>query len=96
MQNEANTGQSVDDLLDVQKDFIKSVLNSYELFIDLDEGTFNELIQGFFSIAIVSDYVIYFQGKESKLFYIVEEGEVQLSDNNNNETTKCFNKEIFG
>ena len=65
-----------------QEEFIKEVLNNNNLVNEFDDDTINEFAIGFYSIQFEEDYVIYTEGEEAKMFYIVENGKIELSYDN--------------
>ena len=78
-----------------QMKFIKNVLIENNLVIDFDEDTINEFIIGFFSFEVESNYTLFEEGDEARVFYIIESGEIILSEkvdlNENNSSNKNKN-----
>ena len=65
-----------------QEEFIREVLVDNNIVNDFDEDTINEFIIGFFSFEVVSNYTLYEENDESRVFYIIEEGEIKLIGKN--------------
>ena len=84
-----------------QMEFIKKVLIDNNLVIDFDEDTINEFIIGFFSFEVESNYTLFEEGEEARVFYIIESGEiilsekVNLNENNSSNKNKNNNEEII-
>ena len=84
-----------------QMEFIKKVLIDNNLVIDFDEDTINECIMGFFSFEVESNYTLFEEGEEARVFYIIESGEiilsekVNLNENNSSNKNKNNNEEII-
>ena len=84
-----------------QMEFIKKVLIDNNLVIDFDEDTINEFIIGFFSFEVGSNYTLFEEGEEARVFYIIESGEiilsekVNLNENNSSNKNKNNNEEII-
>ena len=73
-----------------QEKFIRSTLKDNNL-IDFDEDTINEFIIGFFSFEVESNYTLYHENDEARVFYIIEEGNIKIMKkrgNNNFEGNK--------
>ncbi len=73
-----------------QEKFIRMTLKDNNL-IDFDEDTINEFIIGFFSFEVESNYTLYNEDDEARVFYIIEEGNIKIimkNGNNNNEGNK--------
>ena len=73
-----------------QEKFIRMTLKDNNL-IDFDEDTINEFIIGFFSFEVESNYALYNEDDEARVFYIIEEGNIKIimkNGNNNNEGNK--------
>ncbi len=65
-----------------QEQFIREVLVDNNIVNDFDEDTINEFIIGFFSFEIVSNYTLYEENDEARVFYIIEDGEIIIIEKN--------------
>ena len=75
-----------------QEKFIRSTLIDNNI-VDFDEDTINEFIIGFFSFEVESNYTLYNEDDEARVFYIIEQGNIKIimkNGNNNNEFKNSF------
>ena len=73
-----------------QEKFIRKTLKDNNI-INFDEDTINEFIIGFFSFEVESNYTLYNEDDEARVFYIIEEGNIKIIMKNgkyNNEGNK--------
>lgn len=78
-----------------QEDFIKEVLVNNNLVEDFDSDTINEFAIGFYCIEFEVGKIIYTEGEEAKMFYIIERGSVELSFEKQNEEPRILVKGCF-
>ena len=75
-----------------QEKFIRSTLIENNI-VDFDEDTINEFIIGFFSFEVESNYTLYHEDDEARVFYIIEQGNIKIimkNGNNNNDFKNSF------
>ena len=77
-----------------QIEFIKKILISNGFTEEFDLDTITEFAIGFFSIEFDEGRIIFEENDEAKLFYIIEEGEIQLISERD-KTEKILKRENF-
>ena len=65
-----------------QETFILNCLKDYDFNKEFDDDSNYELLKGFFSCTVLSNFNIYFKNSEAKIFYIIFSGSVELTNDN--------------
>ena len=94
IESESKKKYKVNETLSPQQEkFIRRTLLDNNI-VDFDEDTFNEFIVGFFSFEVESNYIVYNEDEEARVFYIIEEGNIKIimknGNNSNEEEKNCF------
>ena len=79
-----------------QIEFIKQILTSNNFMEEFDMETLTEFAIGFFSIEFDEGKIIFEENDEAKLFYIIEDGSVELISEKNNTDKILKNGDFFG
>ena len=85
-----------ENITEQQEEFILNNLKDYNK--EFDDDSNNELLKGFFSCIVQSNFIIYTKNSEAKIFYIIYLGRVELTDENNKiekKTGDYFGEEAF-
>lgn len=79
-----------DDLSNEQIIFIQNIIKSNCLTLAFDDDTIEEFAKTFFSISIQANSNLFYNRDEAKIFYIIEEGKIELNKDeiHMNTTTK--------
>ena len=76
-----------------EEDFIKNILKTNKLIIpELDDDAIEQFAMGFYCVEFQKGQILYNEGNEAKIFYIIFSGKVLLYDNNYEKNKNKLNK----
>ena len=85
-----------DNISKEQETFILNCLKDYDFNKEFDDDSNYELLKGFFSCTVLSNFHIYFKNSEAKIFYIIFSGSVELTNENLDDKKILSRGDYFG